>query len=435
MQRSASLFAAGALLSACAQHAPEGGPGGGGQHEMPAIPIGVATPIVRELAVEREITGRLEAISQVDLKPRVSGVVEKVLIRDGVEVSAGQLLLEIDPKPFIAAVEKAEADLARAQAREHQAELQLSRGKQLVAEKVLAQQAYDDEQTAVETARADVAAAKAALDAARLDLGYTKVQAPISGRIGKVITTAGNLVQGGGPVPATLIATILSVDPVYAVFDIDETTWHQVGARLRASASGGESVPVQVGLNGESGFPHRGTVVFVDNQIDSTSGAIRVRATLDNAQRVLTPGAFARIQLQLEAPKRTLLVNERVVMAQLTTRYVFVAGADGSFQNRPVQLGDAVEQYRVVLSGLQADDRVAVNNFAKMSLGMKIQPAPASMETLAFDPPPGGTGAPGGAGAPGQPSPPANPAAGGAAPAAPAKATAETSKPGAGAKP
>jgi RND family efflux transporter MFP subunit len=385
MYRSACLIAT-ALLWSCTPPAPQGGPGAG--HTMPPIPIGVATPIVRDLAVDREITGRLEAISLVELKPRVSGVVEKVLIRDGVEVKAGDLLLEIDAKPFLAAAAKAEADVAHAQARLHQAELQLSRGKQLVSEKVLSQQAYDDELTAVETAQADIAAARASLDAARLDLGYTKVLAPISGRIGKVITTVGNLVQGGGPVPATLIATILSVDPVYAVFDVDETTWHQVGPRLRASAAGGPAVPVQVGLNGETSFPHHGTVVFVDNQIDGTSGSIRVRASLDNPDRSLTPGAFARVQLELEAPKRTLLVNERAVMAKLTTRFVFVAAADGTFQFRPVQLGEAVDQYRVVLNGLAAEDKIAVNNFAKMFFPGTAQ-VPASMETLQFQPEPG----------------------------------------------
>src|SRR5271154_6188734 len=192
MHRSACIIAT-VLLCSCTQPAPQGGAGAG--HEMPAVPIGVAAPIVRELEVEREITGRLEAIARGELKPRVSGVVEKVLIGDGVEVKAGDVLLEIDAKPFLAAVAKAEADVAHAQARLHQAELQLGRGKQLVSEKVLSQQAYDDEQTAVETAQADLAAARATLDAAHLDLGYTKVLAPINGGIGKVITTVGNLVQ------------------------------------------------------------------------------------------------------------------------------------------------------------------------------------------------------------------------------------------------
>ncbi len=412
MHRTAIIFAS-VLLCSCTQSPPQGGAHPG--FEMPPIPIGVAAPIVRDLAVEREITGRLEAISQVDLKPRVSGVVEKVLIRDGVEVAAGDVLLEIDAKPFIATVAKAEADVAHAQARLHQAELQLGRGKQLVAEKVLSQQAYDDEQTALETAQADLAAARATLDSARLDLGYTKVVAPISGRIGKVITTVGNLVQGGGPVPATLIATILSVDPVYAVFDVDETTWHQVGARLRASAAKGAAVPVQVGLNGEAGFPHHGTVVFVDNQIDGASGAIRVRASLENPDRTLTPGAFARIKLELEAPKRTLLINERAVMAQLTTRYVFVAAADGSFKFRPVQLGESLDQFRVVTNGLAAEDRIVVNNFAKIPFGMKMAAVPASMETLDDEQ-----------------APAAAPAAG--APPAAAKPTADA-KPATGAKP
>jgi multidrug efflux system membrane fusion protein len=343
----------------------------------------VASPIQRELPVVRELSGKIEAILAVDLKPRVSGVVEKVLVRDGVEVKAGDIILEIDDKPFVAAVAKAQADLERAQSRLHQAELQLTRGKQLVQEKAVSQQAYDDEQTAVETARADLAAARANLDVAQLDLGYTKVVSPIDGRIGKVVTTVGNLVQGGGPVPATLIATILSVNPVYAVFDVDETTWHQVGAHLRASATAGPNVPVDVGLNGETGYPHKGTVVFADNQIDTASGSIRIRASLDNADRSLTPGAYARVQLQIEAPKHTLLINERAVMAKLTTRFVYVVGENGITQFRPVQLGDAVGPLRIINGGLGPTDTIVVNNLAKIFYpGAPVAPVPASMETL-----------------------------------------------------
>ena len=372
-----------ALLTACGAPPPQADSPPGAQMGPPPTPAGVASPIQRELPVTRELTGRLEAIFAVDLKPRVSGVVEKVLVRDGVEVKTGDVVLEIDDKPFLAAIAKAQADLEHAQARLHQAELQLTRGKQLVQEKAISQQTYDDEQTAVETAKADLAATHASLDVARLDLGYTKVCSPIDGRIGKVTTTVGNLLQGGGPVPATLIATILSVNPVYAVFDLDETTWHRVGARLRASAAGGPPVPVEVGLNGEDGFPHHGTVVFVDNQIDTTSGSIRVRASLDNPVRTLTPGAFARVQLELEAPKHTLLVNERVVLAKMTTRFVYVVGPNGITEFRPVQLGEYIGALRVVDIGLGADDKIVVNNLAKIFYpGAPVAPIPASMETM-----------------------------------------------------
>nr|MBA3938068.1 efflux RND transporter periplasmic adaptor subunit [Planctomycetota bacterium] len=354
------------------------GAGGG----MPPPPVGVAAPLKRDLPVVREMTGRLEAVETVELRPRVSGVVDRVLVSDGAEVKVGDVILEIDQRVFVANAAKAEADVARAASHLDQAHILFGRAKNLVEQKIVSQQAFDDASAAVKTGEAEVAAAKATLVSAQLDLGYTKVTAPVSGRIGKVATTTGNLVQGGGPVPATLIATIVTIDPVYAVFDLDETTWNAIGARLRAAASGGPAVPVAVGLAGESGYPHHGDVAFVDNQIDSASGSIRVRARLANADRALVSGAYARIQLEIAAPRPVLLINERAVQSQLTTRTVVVVGADGSTQVRPVRLGESAGQLRVVDSGLIETDTIAVNNLSKIFFpGMPVMPLPASMET------------------------------------------------------
>lgn len=366
-----------------------GGQAHGGGHQMPPPQVGVASPISRELAPVKEITGNIEAIETVQLNPRVGGLVVKVHVADGAEVKAGDPILDIDDLPLKAAVSRGQAQVASAEARQALAKLQLERSKKLVQDQVISRQQFDDQEAAVRTADADVAAAKAAQITADLDLGYAKLTAPIAGRVGKIMTTTGNLVQGGGPVPPTYIATLVSVDPVYVSFDVDEGTWQQIGGRLRAAAGGGDKVPVTVALMGEEGFPHTGDVVFVDNRIDSGSGAIRVRARVPNPDRKLTPGAFARVKLETGPSRPVVLIHERAVQAQLNTRYVLGVDADGVTSFRPVRLGASIGALRVVESGLTPQDHIAVVGLAKIFYpGMKVAAAPASMETLEFDVPP-----------------------------------------------
>ncbi len=389
---SASILAI-LVLASCGGKPPAG-------HQMGPPPAGVATPVQRELPVTRELTGRIEAVETVDLKPRVSGVVEKVLVADGAEVAAGQELLVIDEQPLRAAAARADAEVARSDSLLAQARQQFERAKKLVQDKVISQQQHDDLEAAVHTAEAVLAAAKAAQESTRLDLGYAHVTAPIAGRIGKVIATVGNLVQGGGPVPATHLATLVSIDPVEAVFDLDEETWGRVSVRLRASANGGPAVPVKIALSGENGFKHVGTVCFTDNQIDGNSGSIRIRAKVPNPDRSLTPGAFARIQLELEQPRPVLLINERAVLTQLATRFVLVVGDNNLTQFRPVVLGETVDQLRVVESGLKPGESLVVNGlaisaFGKMFFpGMPVTPMPVSMLTTQPEGAPAEAGAP-----------------------------------------
>jgi RND family efflux transporter MFP subunit len=346
----------------------------------------------------KEFTGNIEAVDTVQINPRVGGLVVKVHVADGAEVKAGQPILDIDDAPLKATVARAKAELARAEARLALAKLQFERGKQLVQGQVISRQQFDDQESGVSTAEADVAAAKAALLTAELDLGYAQVTAPIAGRIGKIQTSVGNLVQGGGPVPPTYITTLVSVDPVYVTFDVDEQTWQQTGGRLRAATTGGEAMKVAVALMGETGFPHVGHVVFVNNQIDGSSGAIRVRATVANPDRRLTPGAFARIRLETGPARPVVLIHERAVLSQLNTRYVLGVTPDGATSFRPVQLGDSVGHLRIVEQGLSADDRIAVLGLAKVFYpGMHIAPQEASMETLEVAQP---AGAPAAAGHP-----------------------------------
>jgi RND family efflux transporter MFP subunit len=375
---------------------------GDGGHQMPPPQVGVAAPIARDLAPTKELTGAIEAVETVQVNPQVSGMVVKVHVADGAEVKAGDPILDIDDRPFVAAVARAKAELARAEAQLALAKLQFERSKRLVDGQVISRQQYDDNQAAVQIGEAAVAAAKAALITAELDVGYARITAPIAGRIGKVAATVGNQVQGGGPVQPTAITTLVSIDPIYVAFDVDEGTWQQVGPRLRAAAGGGPAVPVSVGLMGEQGHPHQGTVVFVDNRIEDTSGAIRVRAKLPNPDRSLTPGAFARVRLETGAVKPVVLVHERAILSQLNTRYVLGVKETGETVFRPVRLGAAVGDLRIIEDGLSPQDRLVVVGLAKVFFpGMPVTPVPASMETLEMAMPPGGAPqAPAGSSAP-----------------------------------
>ena len=383
-----SALAALALLAGCGK-APSAAPAG----HMPPPPVGVAAPIAKTLPITREFTGRLEAMQTVELRSRVGGTILEVLVADGAEVKAGEVIMRIDDEPLKATLTRIEAERTGAAARQMQAQQQFDRTKDLVATKIVSQQAFDDAQSALNIGTAGLAAADAGLVNAKLDLSHATITAPIAGRIGRIQSTVGNVVQASGMAPGTLLATLVSIDPVYAVFDLDETSWQKIGAGLRASATangkGDTAVPVSVALPGEQGFPHVGVVSFVDNQIDSASGSIRIRATLPNPGRELTPGAFARVRLQVAPPRPVLLVNERAVQAKLLTRYVLVVDGQGGTSFRPVELGENADGLRVVTSGLAPTDTIAVNNLAKIyAPGMPVTPVPASMVTTINDVPP-----------------------------------------------
>lgn len=350
---------------------------------FPPMPAGVASPIVRNLADTQEYTGRLEPIQIVEVRARIGGTVTKVPVRDGAIVGVGDTLFEIDAAPQQALLAHAEAEYLRSEALLSQSKQQFARAQKLVADHVVSQQQYDDAETNVQIANATLASARAARDSARIDLGYTHITAPIAGRISKVMATPGNVVQASGIASGTLLTTLVATDPLYVAFDVDEATWQRIGANLRASAEGGAPVAVRVQLSGNTSSEHVGHVSFVDNHIDPASGSIRIRATVANPAGELTPGAFARVQIDVAPARSVLLINERTVLAQLATRYVYSVDANGITIMRPVVLGNAIGTMRIVEKGLSADDRIVVNNLNKIFFpGMPVTPVPASMETL-----------------------------------------------------
>jgi len=342
----------------------------------PPPPVGAAAPIVKELPVERLLTGRIEAAAWVELRPRVGGTVVKVHVADGAVVKVGQPILEIDPVPLRATLARTDAEVARAAAALEQAKLAWARAQDLRGRDAVAQETFDNAKTGVAVAEAAAASAAAARTAAALDLEHATITAPIAGRLGRITATVGNVVQASGMAAGTVLTTLVADEQVDAVFDLDEATWNRLAPRLRAGG-----VPVRIGLAGEAEPTRAATVSFTDNVVDPTTGAIRLRARLVNADGALTPGSFARVALQIEAPRPVLLVHEKAILSQLALRYVLTVDEKGVTAFRPVQLGTAHGVLREV-TGLAPTEKIAVTNLARIFFpGMPVTPIPADMAT------------------------------------------------------
>jgi RND family efflux transporter MFP subunit len=347
-------------------------------HAAPPAPqVTVAAAISRKITESDEFTGRFEAVERVELRPRVSGYIASVNFKEGSEVRKGDVLFVIDPRPYQAERDKAAAGLAQARSQLVLARTERERGTKLLAQHAISQEEYDTRTAGSEQAEANVEAAKAALDAAALNLEFTRVTAPISGRISRALVTSGNFVTSG----QTPLTTLVSLDPIYVTFDGDEQAFLKYSrARESAASQAGEArSPVQVGLASESGYPHEGVMVFVDNALDPATGTIRSRALLDNHAREFTPGLFARIRLLGAAQHDAVLVNDSAVGTDQTVRYVLVVDKANKVEYRPVVLGPVVEGLRVVQSGLSPGEVIVVNGLQRVRPGAQVQPQRVAM--------------------------------------------------------
>ena len=384
-----SLFAAATVLTALAAiaagifalHSPRAEANAPGNAEPQAVPAAVATVVQSEVTAWDEFSGRLEAVERVELRSRAAGTVQAVHFREGSLVKQGELLFTIDPAPYAAEVDRAQAQVAAAQARAVLARTELDRSRRLWDERAIAQREFDERSNGLLEADANLSAARAALQSAKLNLGYTEVRAPISGRIGKIEVTAGNLVAAGPGAP--VLTTLVSVSPIYASFDADE----QVVARALKDLPGGAaarlhvaSIPVHMGTAGTSGTPFEGHLQLVDNQVDARSGTLRVRAVFDNKHRSLMPGQFARLRMGQAKTASALLVNERAVGTDQNKRFVMVVGSDNKAAYREVTLGAPVNGLRIVASGLQPGERVVVNGLQRIRPGALLAPQPVAMD-------------------------------------------------------
>jgi multidrug efflux pump subunit AcrA (membrane-fusion protein) len=389
----------------------------------PPPQVDVAQVILKKVTEFDEFTGRFEAVERVEIRPRVSGYIASVNFDEGREVRKGEVLFVIDPRPYEADFKHAKAQLDQARSQSALAKSERERASKLLQARAISQEEYDTRVAGLEQADANVEAAQAALDTASLNMTFTRVTAPISGRISRALVTEGNLVTTG----QTLLTTLVSVDPIYVRFDGDEQAYLRytklardyanahASAAANSAGKGNASVAapharkphgassldsaghapvlegdaqaagehagaeVMVGLANEPGYPHQGIMVFVDNELDPTTGTIRGRARLENHDRAFTPGLFARVKLMGSNEYTALLINDSAIGTDQTVRYVLVVGADNKVQYRPVKLGPIIDGLRVVTDGLTAGETIVVNGLQRVRPGATVAPERVAM--------------------------------------------------------
>jgi len=353
------------------------------QKAAPSAPpnVTVANPVKRTVVDYDEYVGRFLAVDMVEVRARVSGYLEKVHFQDGQLVKEGDLLFTIDKRPFQNAVDQARANLAQAQSNLTYARADLARGEQLVRDKTITEQTFQQRTQAMRNAEAAVAALQAAIRQAELDMEFTELRAPIAGRIGDRRVAPGNLVTGGTGGNTTLLATIVSTDPIRLEFSFDEASYLRY-SRLAGGTQGtqrGMSAPVSAKLLDEANFSREGRMDFVDNVIDRSSGTIRGRAQFANPDSLLTPGMFARVRIAGTAPYEALLLPDAAIGSEQARKFVFVVGPDDVVATKYVTLGQVFDDLRVIKSGVDANDRVVVNGLARARAGQKVTPQEQSV--------------------------------------------------------
>jgi multidrug efflux system membrane fusion protein len=365
---------------------------------MPAPEVTVAAVIDRDVTDWDEFTGHFEAVQTVEVRPRVSGFIQHVSFPEGATVKQGDVLLTIDPRPYEAEVARAEAMLEQAKTRAALASQELERAKRLSNTQAISREELDARTSGVDEAAAAIRASEAALRNAKLNLEWTVVRAPISGRVGRAEITAGNLVQAGSP-SASLLTTIVSLDPIYVYFDTDEQAYLKFvnaggekqiarGARPEERERRRARDDIQVGLTNETGFPHSATLDFVDNRIDRTAGTIRMRAVLHNADGQFAPGLFARIRLPGGNHHSATMVQDQAIGTDQDRKFVLVLKPDSTLEYRPVGLGRVFEGLRVVQSGLKAGEQVVINGMLRVRPGMKVTAKTGTMLAVVSSPAP-----------------------------------------------
>lgn len=348
---------------------------------MPPAKVSVAKVLEQPVNEWDEFTGRLEAPETVEIRPRVSGQIDEVAFTEGALVKKGDLLFQIDPRPFQAEVRRLEAQLAQARATATRSENEAQRGERLRLSNAISAELADSRTTAAQEARAAAAAIQAQLDLAKLNLSFTRVTSPISGRVSRADITAGNLVTAD----VTPLTSVVSTDKVYAYFDADERVFLKY-TQLARQGQRGATTPVYMGLSNEDGNPHLGQMNFVDNQVNPQTGTIRGRAVFDNKDGAYTPGLYARLKLVGSGTYSAVLINDEAVGTDLGKKFVLVMDAENKPAYRAVELGPKIEGLRIVRSGLSKDDTIIVKGLQRARPGSPVTPETvpmASEETIA----------------------------------------------------
>jgi membrane fusion protein, multidrug efflux system len=366
------LFAA--VLSGCNKQPPPPAP--------PPPPVTIAKPIQREVVEWDEYTGRTGAVESVNITPRVSGYIDNITFKAGDMVNKGDLLFVIDPRPYQATLDQASAQLRQAQANQQLQDATFARQDKLRQTGVIAKEDYDTALSNKNQAAAQVLAAQAAVESAKLNLSFTQIASPIIGRINREQVTVGNLVQAD----TTLLTNVVSVDPIYAYFNVDERAVLNYEKQVRQGKIADArsiQVPVYLRLENETGFPHQGVIDFVSNQFNSSTGTLEVRGLFPNATGYLTPGAFVRIRVAASPMHQALLITDRAVGTDQGTKFVLIVGEENVVSVRPVELGPEVDGLRVVRKGLKGDEQVIINGIVNARPGSKVSPQPGDMNQFA----------------------------------------------------
>jgi RND family efflux transporter MFP subunit len=343
----------------------------------PPPPVTVAKPVTQDLVEWDEFIGRLIAPASVEIRARVSGYLEKIHFREGSDVKAGDLLFTIDPRPYQAVVDRAQADVERAQVRVELGKMEAKRAKTLSESRAIAVEEIEQRNQALAEAEANLRSAAATLQTAKLDLEFTQLKAPITGRISYAMVTEGNLISGGSNNSnATVLTTVVSLDPIHCYMDVDEQSSLKYRDLLREGTRPSalqEKIPAEMALANEKGYPHKGVIDFVDNQLDPSMGIIRARAVFPNKDQLMAPGFFARVRIPGSGKYTAFLVRDDSVGNDQGQPFLFILDQDDKVRQVPVDLGPMHEGLRIVKSGVQKDDRIIVNGMALVRPQTKVE--------------------------------------------------------------
>jgi len=352
--------------------------GGHGQQGM-AMPVSVAPVLSKNVQQWNEYSGRLVAIDKVDIRPRVSGMIDAVHFQNGALVKKGDLLFSIDPRPYQAEVARAQGLLRSAEAERNLAQSELTRAQKLIETKVISASELDNRKNNFSVNQARFKSAEAALESAKLNVEYTRIKAPIAGKLSRAEITPGNIVEAGFNAP--ILTSVVSSDPIYVDFDIDENAFLHYMQKGTQGNQAVNKIPVLMGLATENSIVRKGFIESFDNQFNTTSGTIRARAVLPNPQGMLVPGLFARIKLGDALETQALLITDRAVGTDQSKKFVYVIDKDNKVIYREIRLGAQVDGLRIVQEGLTADDKIIVNGLQRARPGAVIAPEWVSMDS------------------------------------------------------
>ncbi len=360
----------------------------------PPIKVTVVKPIQKEVVEWDEYTGRLRSPESVEIRPRVSGYLDSINFTDGQMVKKGDLLFVIDPRPYQAELDRAQAALSQAQAQLQLAQTNFARSKTLQQKQVIAAQEFDAQSNDLRASQSQVDAATAALATAKLNLDFTHVTAPIDGRVGRYLVSVGNLISGGSGGDATLLTTIVSLDPLYGYFEVDEQSFLKY-SQMAAASSGqsgnssgpetAEGMPVEMRVSNEDGFPHKGKLDFVDNQVDIETSTVELRGIFPNKDMKLTPGLFARIRIPAREKYLATLIPDGAVGTNQSVQYVYVVDGENKVKLRPVELGPIADNLRVVRKGVALEDRIIVGGLQRVRPDTVVQAEEEPIEKAEAD--------------------------------------------------